>query len=213
MKPQPSDRSAVALGAIILAAGRSTRMGRPKLLLPWGQTSVLGHLLEQWDSLGARQVAVVVGLADRGLERELDRLGFSAKNRVVNENPELGMFNSIQCAAHWTGWAPGVTHWSIVLGDQPHLRPASLQALLALSANHSESVCQPARGGRRRHPVLLPRTVFVELSSSSAVDLKDFLAPYEIKTFESDDPGLDLDIDRPADYEKALALWANEPEG
>ena len=213
MKLQPPERTAVDLGAIILAAGRSTRMGRPKLLLPWGQTSVLGHLLEQWHSLGARQVAAVLGAADLGLARELDRLGFSAKNRIVNETPELGMFSSVRCAARWAGWAPPITHWAIVLGDQPHLRRATLQALLALSANHSESVCQPARGGRRRHPVLLPRTVFVELSSSSAVDLKDFLAPYGIKTFESDDPGLDLDIDRPEDYQKALALSASESEG
>jgi molybdenum cofactor cytidylyltransferase len=213
MKPQPPDRSAVALGAIILAAGLSTRMGQPKLLLPWGKTSVLGHLLEQWHSLRARQVAVVVAATDPGLERELDRLGFSAKNRVVNEAPELGMLSSIQCAARWTGWAAQITHWAIVLGDQPHLRPATLHALLALSASRPESVCQPARGDHHRHPVLLPRTIFLKLSRSSAANLKDFLAGHEIITFDSDDPGLDLDIDRPADYQKALALSASEPKG
>ncbi|HRY59690.1 MAG: NTP transferase domain-containing protein [Verrucomicrobia bacterium] len=42
-----------ALGVVLLAAGRSARMGKPKLLLPWGDTSVLGHLIRQWQSLGA----------------------------------------------------------------------------------------------------------------------------------------------------------------
>jgi molybdenum cofactor cytidylyltransferase len=49
--------ASLALGAVILAAGRSTRMGQPKLLLPWGKTSVLGHLIGQWQSAGAGQIA------------------------------------------------------------------------------------------------------------------------------------------------------------
>src|SRR5438874_1514761 len=42
----------IAAGVIILAAGRSRRMGRPKMLLPWGNTTVLGHLVAQWQALG-----------------------------------------------------------------------------------------------------------------------------------------------------------------
>ena len=205
------DRPPFALGTFILAAGRSTRMGRPKLLLPWGQTSVLGHLLGQWQSLGAKQIAVVVGAGGLALEKELDRLCFGVQNRIVNEAPERGMFSSIQCAARWTGWAEQLTHWAIVLGDQPHLRSATLRALLALSAAQAELVCQPARAGRRRHPVVLPRGVFNELADSNASDLKGFLAPRKIALYESDDPGLDLDIDRPEDYQRALDLSANSP--
>src|ERR1035437_2980619 len=50
---------AYPVGVVILAAGRSARMGKPKLLLPWGGTSVLGHLIEEWRALHAKQIDVV----------------------------------------------------------------------------------------------------------------------------------------------------------
>ncbi|HOW79579.1 MAG TPA: NTP transferase domain-containing protein, partial [Verrucomicrobiota bacterium] len=73
-----------ALGVVLLAAGRSARMGKPKLLLPWGGTSVLGHLIRQWQSLGAAQLSVVCAAGDSALAAELDRLGFPAENRILN---------------------------------------------------------------------------------------------------------------------------------
>ena len=123
----------VSVAAVILAAGASARMGRPKLLLPWGGTSVLGHLIHQWTELGAGQIAVVVAAGDQTIQRELDRLGFAPEHRIPNPQPERGMFSSIQCAARWTGWHNSATHWSIVLGDQPHLKLETLRALIRKS--------------------------------------------------------------------------------
>lgn len=210
----PLTEQALSLGVVILAAGRSARMGRPKLLLPWGhlagaaQTSVLGHLLAQWRALGARQLAVVLAADDSSVPTELDRLGFPVEARVVNPAPDRGMFSSIQCAARWQGWQPGLTHWALVLGDQPHLRLETLQAVLELAARNPEAVCQPARAGRPRHPVVLPREVFARLAQSTVSDLKEFLSTQVVSVCESADPGLDLDLDYPADYEKALAMAA-----
>ena len=47
------------LGVVILAAGASSRMGRPKLLLPWSGTTVIGHLLNQWRALGASPITKI----------------------------------------------------------------------------------------------------------------------------------------------------------
>ena len=129
------------LGVVLLAAGASTRMGRPKMLLPWGDTSVLGHLVTQWRDLGAGQIAVVCAAADQALLTELERLNFPPDQRIANPTPELGMFSSIQCAARWPHWKPALTHWAIVLGDQPHLRCETLHALLDFAAAHSEKIC------------------------------------------------------------------------
>src|SRR6185369_7472750 len=96
-------------GVVILAAGASSRMGRPKLLLPWGGTSVIGHLLAQWRGLGAEQVSVVCAQANVALDQELNRLQFRPEDRIVNPIPECGMFSSIQCAASWKGWKPTLT--------------------------------------------------------------------------------------------------------
>jgi molybdenum cofactor cytidylyltransferase len=194
------------LGAVILAAGRSARMGRPKLLLPWGETTVLGHLLEQWRGLAAEQIAVVCVAGDQALLKELERLSLPAIDRIHNPAPERGMYSSIQCAAQWPGWKPSLTHWAIILGDQPHLRPETLQQVIAFAAAQPALVCQPSRGGRRRHPVLLPKTVFARLASASAGNLKEFLFEFDAAVCELEDPGLDLDLDRPEDYERALRM-------
>jgi molybdenum cofactor cytidylyltransferase len=202
-------RSALHFGVVILAAGASSRMGKPKLLLPWGGTSVLGHLIAQWKVLRAGQIAAVWATGDQAVSAELDRLDFPGVNRVVNPTPERGMFSSIQCAARWGGWNAELTHWAIVLGDQPHLRSETLRALLDLAGKQSNQVCQPSRRGRPRHPVVVPKTVFAKLKDSRAETLKEFLQtlPSGAALCEVDDPGLDFDVDTPADYELALRLF------
>jgi molybdenum cofactor cytidylyltransferase len=208
-----SAERAFCVGVVILAAGRSARMGKPKLLLPWGTTSVLGHLIEEWRALHARQIAVVCATGDPAIQAEMDRLGFPAQNRIINPNPQRGMFSSIQCAAQWPGWQAALTHWAIVLGDQPHLRPQTLRRVLDFSSAHSAKVCQPARRDHGRHPVLFPKAVFGRIAGSTAANLKEFLAakPRQVALCELDDPGLDLDIDLPADYDKAVRLAAHGP--
>jgi molybdenum cofactor cytidylyltransferase len=198
----------LSVGAIILAAGRSRRMGRPKLLLPWGGTSVLGHLITQWQALGACHIAVVCALDDTAILAEMDRLAFPAEQRIFNPDPERGMFSSIQCAAQWTGWQVALTHWTLVLGDQPHLREETLRKLLEFSTSQPDAICQPAHNGHRRHPVVLPKAAFHQLANSTATDLNQFLKPLPTATCELDDAGLDLDLDQPEDYEEALRLYS-----
>lgn len=195
-------------GVAILAAGLSTRMGQPKLLLPWGDTSVLGHLLKVWQSLNAGQLAVVCAARATGIHGELDRLGFAASSRILNPSPETGMFGSIQCAARWAGWQRSLSHVALVLGDQPHLQRRTLGLLLEFSAAHPTKVCQPLRNGHRRHPVVLPRRSFADLSETSASNLREFLqsTPQRLAGMEVDDPGLDLDLNSPADYERAKSV-------
>lgn len=198
----------ILFGAVILAAGSSRRMGRPKLLLPWGRTSVLGHLLRQWRDLGAVQVAVVCAAGARGILDELDRLAFSEAGRIFNPAPEQGMFSSVRCAANWSGWQRELSHWVIALGDQPHLRHETLRKLLEFGRANPECICQPLRGAHRKHPLWLPGSQFAALKASAASDLKQFLSERTagLAGFEADDAGLDFDMDTPEDYERARRL-------
>ena len=212
MTRSPAKR-AFSLAAVILGAGRSARMGQPKLLLPWSGTTVLGHLIEQWQALGTKQIAVVCAPGDQAVRAELDRLGLPEANRIYNPAPARGMFSSIQCAAQWPGWQAGLTHWAIVLGDQPHLQPQTLRRVLEFSAAQPTKLCQPAHRGHGRHPVLLPKSLFRELAASTAATLKEFLIAQgrQVALCELDDPGLELDIDRPEDYARAVDLAAQRP--
>ena len=87
-----------------------------------------------------------------------------------------------------------------------NLRIESLRALCDFSAARPEQICQPVRNGHRRHPVLLPKPLFLELAASRAQDLKNYLSGLQVAVCDVNDPGLDLDIDRPEDYKKALML-------
>jgi len=200
---------------MLLAAGKSGRMGKSKLLLPWAGTSVVGHQLHTWQQLRPGQIAVVRAEADQALLTELDRLGVARHDQITNPRPELGMFSSIRCAAQWRGWDQGLTHWVITLGDQPHLRLETLRTLLHFSATNPDQVCQPRRLGWPHHPVVLPRKFFLELGVTPAHTLKDYLAgiPGEVTCCEIDDAGLELDLDTPADYARALARFSDNASG
>jgi molybdenum cofactor cytidylyltransferase len=204
--PGPTD-SASRLGVIILGAGASSRMGQPKLLLPWNGTTIIGHLIRQWQALGATQISVVCRSNDEPLLAELERLGFPRENRILNPQPERGMFSSIQCAAHWPGWQPDLTSWAIVLGDQPHLHSETLQKLLAFHARHSIAICQPSHEGHAGHPVLLPRSAFEQLQNTGAQTLKTFLKQNDAAKVKCPvtDSGLALDLDTPEDYKRATS--------
>src|ERR1043165_3783096 len=94
----------IRLGVVILGAGASSRMGQPKLVLPWRATTILGHIIEQWKSLGAAQIAVICAVPPHAVHEELDRLGLPPTARILNPAPERGMFSSIQCGAGWPHW-------------------------------------------------------------------------------------------------------------
>jgi len=193
-------------GAAILAAGMSSRMGRPKLLLPWGQYSVLEHLVHQWQELRATQLAVVLSSENGPVAQELNRMGFPAAARILNPRAEAGMFSSIQCAADWTGWRTGIGHVAVALGDQPHLRTATLRRLLEFASRHPEEVCQPGQAGKAYHPVLLPWAEFRRMIAAKTPDLRGYLLSCRVALCDVDDPGLTLDLDTPAEYEAALRM-------
>jgi molybdenum cofactor cytidylyltransferase len=198
------------MGVVILGAGASSRMGRPKLLLPWRATTVVGHIISQWRELGASQIAVVQRNNDLALTVELDRLNFPQSDRIRNPTPGHGMFSSILCAANWAGWHDHLTRFAIALGDQPQFRPETLRGLLECHSEHPDAVCQPEFQGRVRHPVLLPREIFNQLKHTEAQTLKDFLKhiPRSAVQYSVDDASLTLDLDTPEDYIEAMTRFS-----
>lgn len=160
-------------------------------------------------AIGAGQIGVVCAASDEPIQAELDRLRFPKAHRILNPQPERGMFSSIRCAAQWSGWAAELTHWAISLGDQPHVRQETLRTLLEFNVNHPTKVCQLHAFGHLHHPVILPKDNFLRLNEISVSTLKEFLQtiPEDVARCDIDDPGLESDIDTPADYGRALALY------
>ena len=204
MFPMSTPQIIPTFAVVILGAGASSRMGSPKLLLPWRDTTVIGAILRQWRELGAAQIAVVHRPNAAPLAAELDRLDFPTNDRIENPQPERGMFSSIVCAANWPGWKKEIASWAIALGDQPHLNSDTLRQLLAFHSAHAGAICQPEFEGHTRHPVILSREAFVELKNTRATILKDFLKLVPVPRVQCSvaDAGLSLDMDTPEDYNR-----------
>jgi CTP:molybdopterin cytidylyltransferase MocA len=97
-----------------------------------------------------------------------------------------------------------LTHWAIVLGDQPHVGQETLQTLLQFSGAHPQHICLPLQGGHRRHPVIMPKGEFVRLAGSTETDLKQVLDARRavVEFCKLEDPGLSQDMDWPEDYQR-----------
>jgi molybdenum cofactor cytidylyltransferase len=198
-------------GVAILAAGRSSRMGRPKMLLRWATTTVIGYEVGLWNRIGALQVVAVISVGDGVIGAELDRLAFPTTRRIPNLDPDRGMFSSIQCAARWSGWDTALSHVVIALGDQPHLKAHTLSLLMQSVQREPDNIWQPAFEGHPHHPVVFPRHIFAQLAAAKQSNLREFLVSMRdrIRLVETGDPGLALDIDSPDDYEKAIRLTSS----
>lgn len=189
----------------ILAAGESRRMGQPKLCLPWGETTILGHLLDQWRKAGADKILVVHGPGETPVARELDRLGFPSTQRSVNIAMNRGMMGSVVTATRMALHDTSLTHLVIALGDQPNLQTETLRELLHLCANSPGKLIRVVHENKAGHPLALPAHALAELSTTSCETLRDFLRLKEmpVSDLTTDDSGVLLDVDTPGDYARA----------
>lgn len=205
-------RPPVALAAVVPAAGRSERMGRDKLLLPWGESVVVGAVVEALRGGGVERVAVVAA-ADN------DRLVRWARSRdvilAINPRPERGMLSSILEGIEALGGVEdlvaGRCGLLICPGDHPALRDETVRAVAA-ALGEGVAVAVPVVSGRRGHPLgIAPRLLGDILRLDPGVGLRELLELHPAHEVVVDDPGALLDVDRPADYERALAERPPDP--
>lgn len=193
----------------ILAAGESRRMGRPKLCLPWEQTTILGHIIQQWREAGAKDFLVVHAPgAETPVTLELDRLGIPPEQRAATLAPKRGMMGSVITAAQRANESSSLTHLVISLGDQPQIRVETLRRVLEACRTARDRIVRAAFQDKPGHPLALPADLLEELGATSSATLSDFvcLHPERILNLTCPDSGLLLDIDTPDDYQAAQAL-------
>ena len=197
---------------MILAAGKSTRMGRPKLLLPWNESTIIGHLIALYQTINFVQLAIVCYKDDYTLIEELDRLRFPSDARIFNPESTPDMFSSVVCGIRWKGWRENITHFAIVLGDQPQVKASTIRSLMDFARDHPRNICQPRAGERNGHPVILPRTLTPEVSSGRYLHLKDVINVNSglVRTLQTEDLGVNDDIDTPAEYLEAKSRYPSE---
>jgi molybdenum cofactor cytidylyltransferase len=195
-----------SFAVVILAAGRSMRMKRHKLLLPWEDTTILGHLIRTWQSLYATEIGVVVANNNYPVRAELQMPEYKGIHTILNDLPSGEMFDSILCASSWIGWQPKVSHWVVALGDQPQIQADTLRELLHFSFRNKDKICHPCYEGRILYPLIFPRWAWPQLRLMPRYQsIQEFLLEHEpaCAKFECHIPELTQDIDYPIDYLRA----------
>jgi len=152
----------MSIAAVILAAGGSRRLGRPKQLEPWGDTNLLGHVVARTNEFPVEEVWVVVGHeSDRILaEVELGEAG-------VVENPEWeeGIASSIRVGLDALTRLSRCDQALIVIGDQPAVPVQVVDELLASHARADRPVSVPKYRYTSGNPVLVDRLLWPRLMS------------------------------------------------
>ncbi len=147
------------IASIILAAGASRRMGRPKMLLPYRSGTVLSSAVAPHLEAGAGRVIVVLGYGADEVRAAAKLPADSRLTTVVNLDWAEGMASSIRRGLEECGEASAVL---LALGDQPGVDAARVKALLFAWAPDVRLVV-PVYGDRGSHPVLFARSLFPEL--------------------------------------------------
>jgi molybdenum cofactor cytidylyltransferase len=190
------------IAAVILAAGQSRRMGRPKLLLPWGAATVIGQVVGVLLQAGLTEIVAVTGGARPAVEAALAALPVRA---VYNPGHAQGeMLSSFQVGLQALG--PQVSAALLVLGDQPQIELSTVQAVLAAHHQTGAALIVPSYQRRRGHPWLVARSLWAEvLALRDPTTLRDFLNadPARLHYLPVATPSILQDLDTPEDYARA----------
>lgn len=193
----------MSVGAIVLAAGASTRMGEQKLLLPFAGTTVIVHIVQELQAVPVAPVHVVTGHEPDRIHAALTGMGVVFAH---NTDYTRGMLSSIRA-----GLASAPKHWTaalIALGDQPLIRAAHVRKLIDAHATDAGRILVPGHAGRRGHPLLLPRDFWQEAQEKhDDTGLRGLLAVHSEKLTVIDLATNDVlsDMDTPDDYRRTLA--------
>ncbi|MET0926777.1 MAG: nucleotidyltransferase family protein [Solirubrobacterales bacterium] len=157
--PQQRRDSATAsfVTGLVLGAGGSRRLGRPKQLLAYGDGTLLGHVVGVARSAGFDQLIVAIGGAADEVRAGVDLAGAEV---VVNDAYGEGCSSSI--AAALGAVDPRAGALVLMLGDQPGVDAATVATLLAGRGDAPLAVCRYDDG--RGHPIAFGRDVFAELA-------------------------------------------------
>lgn len=185
------------VAAVVLAAGRSSRMGLPKLVLPWRGRPILQHVLDAVLAAGAGPVLLVTGPDTPPLE------GRAGVEVVFHPEARRGMGGSIAAGVRAVdGRADAVL---VCLGDQPGIAPETIATLFPALSGPCRAARPVYRGGVAGHPVLFAAALFPELCALQGEEGARGLLPRANLAAVSVPLPAPPDLDTPEDYARLCA--------
>ncbi|MCB0942157.1 MAG: NTP transferase domain-containing protein [Mycolicibacterium sp.] len=188
---------------VVLAAGRSRRLGQPKQVLPYRDSTVLGETLRMARRCGFDQLIVTLGGAADEVRRDVSLDGVQT---VVVDEPASGCSASLRVAVERVD--PASAGIVLLLGDQPGVTEVTVRRLIEAGAGESIAVCRYDDGVG--HPFWLARSVFGELAGlhgdKGVWKLIDS-GRFDVLELPIGGP-VPLDVDTWDDYERLIAAVA-----
>lgn len=196
------------IAGIVLAAGKSTRMGRTKALLPLGHGTFLSRIVSTFESAGVEEIVVVIGHDAEAVRSAHEKL---RARFVPNAEYERGQLSSLLAGLDVVD-RPGVEAALVTPVDVPLVSSGTVAAVIGCYRRTRAPVVRPISGDRHGHPVLLDRRVFDELRHADpARGAKAIVRRYASSAgdVEVADEGAFADADTPAEYDR-LARMASD---
>ena len=195
------------IGAVVLMAGQSNRMGdENKLLLKLGKQTIASHCLSNLKQAGIEKILVVTGYQSDALHQEIEAYGVES---IHNDRYPEGMGTSISLAfGH-----PTVSDWTgalVVLGDMPLIEVSTLERLHSESLAYPNQIIVPTINQRRGQPVIFPSSFFDRLQQCKGdVGGKWILQthPNRVHNVDVSDQGVLLDVDSSESLETVRKLY------
>jgi molybdenum cofactor cytidylyltransferase len=184
------------ISAIVLSAGKSERMGKPKALLQYRGRTFLENILDAISRSSIKHTTIVIGH-----HRDDITARVNVPNLVFNPNYEQGMVTSFQTGIR--ALPPDSAGAVLFLVDHPVVDPATIDALVKEFAPNR--IVIPVFNGRRGHPVLFAAEVLEEilaLPPSQGANIVVRKDPGRIVEVPVNSPGILVDVDTPEDFEK-----------
>lgn len=186
--------------AVVLSAGESSRMGRPKALLPIDGQTFIERIVDALRQGGIKRIVVVLGFNADELRQQIAHLPVEI---LVNPNYPLGQLSSLQAAVRHLQPDPDCDAIMVHLVDHPYIDPKLVRLMVDRFAAAHKAVIVPRHQGKRGHPVIFARGLFDELLGAPLDQgAKAVVNAHRQDTLEidSEDVGITLDIDTPELY-------------
>lgn len=188
----------VNVWAIILAAGKSTRMKKQKLLLPFNGKTIIETVISNSMQVFGEKILVVLGSHHEEIKKQIERLPVKT---CINENYPDGMLSSVICG--FQALPEEAVAAMLFLGDQPQIPSGVGRAVLDKWRQSGKGIVIPVSGGRRGHPVLIERKYKPEIEClDSDKGLRQLMEKFssDVAEVESARSEILRDIDTPEEY-------------